>query len=110
MMVELCPYTRLYWFVSCSWGKCDFAAYTFGCEHEIDRAAYLMRDEIADKVGAVARSLAPQGRVSVTWAGGSNGRLSEGIGNCNQRATHLPLLNHSMLRRRFPEIRRRPRR
>src|SRR5262245_52393415 len=74
-MMELCPYSTLS-VCQLLGGKCDFAAYTFRWEREVDRAAYLMRDEIADKIGAIARSL----------------------GSCNQRATRLPPLNYNAFR------------
>src|SRR5215831_3204224 len=74
-MMELYPYPTLS-VCQLLGGKCDFAAYTFSFEREVDRAAYLMRDEIADKGGAVARSL----------------------GSCNLRTTGLPPLNHNAFR------------
>src|SRR5262245_37300221 len=74
-MMELCAYSTL---SGCQLlgGKCDFAAYTFRREREVNRAAYLMRDEIADKVRAVARSL----------------------GSCNRRTTRLLPPNYNALR------------
>src|SRR5215831_16557024 len=73
--MELCPYPTL---SACQLlgGKSDLAANTFCCKREVNRAAYLVRNEIADKDGAVARS----------------------FGRRNQRTTRLSPLNHNAFR------------
>src|SRR5262249_40820757 len=57
-------------------GTSDLAAYTFCCKREVNLTAYLVRNESADKDGAVARS----------------------FGCRNQRATRLLPLNHNAFR------------